>query len=180
MSDIAKSRTKIQQPSLQFNQPVSEASAGQLGATINYLLDAICPVGTVIYSYLTLAELNAELGNPTPSVWVLADGVTSIVGSRLHTIKGYTVAPVADGLFPRGVDQGSGYNPDGPLAPGTITPDRFKSHNHNYQTHTALSPPLTQGLFPGNGLLGPFGSSVTGDAETAPKSVSLTAFVRIN
>lgn len=162
------------------------------------------PVGTVVYSILTLAQIQAESGNG----WVLASG-QSIVGSRLATVTGMTNAPDLRGVVARGKDNGRGLNPDGDLALGTYQADQFGSHTHiqNSHNHTqnSHSHNVTSGAY-----IGTYGSTVTpfnnagsnstiagsgttatnnpatatnqnsGGNETRMKSVTLNAFIKIN
>lgn len=179
MTDIPGSFSPIQQESLQFNQPVSEASLTALGASINGLLSIVLPVGTIIESMLTEAQFQAQIGNPSPAIWVLADG-RSAVGTSYQSITGFTTIPDLRGIFTRGKNNGRSdgkQNPDGDLALGTYSDDKFESHTHSAYTSIVAQGPTAATtfsyLFPGN-------TGATGGNETAPKNVTINFFIRIN
>lgn len=179
MSNIPGSFSYIQQESLKFNQPVSEASLSAMGASINGLLSIICPVGTILESMLTEAQFQTQLGNPSPATWVLADG-RSAVGTTYQSITGFSTVPDLRGIFTRGKNNGrsdGNQNPDGDLPLGTYTADKFASHSH-----TGAAAPAANGP-PAATTLNYFGnttSGVTGGNETAPKNVTVNCFIRIN
>lgn len=123
-------------------------------------LGALLPVGSVIHSMLTEAQFQAQAGNG----WVLADG-RSATGTVYKTITGASVIPDMRGAFLRA--KGSTYNPDGDLALGTYTADKTKLSDY----------------FNGSGSLVAVradpGGVVVGN-ETAPKSITVNVFMRIN
>lgn len=138
---------------------------------------SILPVGTVIHSMLTTTQFAAEYGDN----WVLADG-RSVTGSRYATVTGSSTVPDMRGVFLRG--KGATYNPDGDLALGTYTADKYSSHTHtipvNYSGSIAGSSAgydLNAGSY--SYSLTSSGASGSGN-ETAPKSVTVNIFIRIN
>lgn len=132
---------------------------------------SILPIGTVIHSMLTVSQFASEYGNN----WVLSDG-SSVSGSAYHTLTGFSVTPDMRGLFLRG--KGASGNPDGDLALGTYSADKVISH-----THGAPSSPTGGGSY---GLSGtesgsaPIQTQAYGGNETAPRSVTVNIFIRIN
>lgn len=192
----------IQQPSLQYNKPVSEASLDALGSSINGLLSVLLPVGSVLDSVLTEAQFQAQIGNPSPATWILADG-RNISGSLLAIITGFSSAPDLRGITTRGKNNGrsdGNQNPDGELAIGTYTASRFTSHNHgvtdpahdhnfgigkNGSDNQSSSPPYGSA----NGTSGSWTTAThttgitinnTGGNDTAPANVTVNIFIRIN
>lgn len=144
------------------------------------LLGQYLPIGSVIHSMLTEAQFQAEAG----SGWVLANGQT-VTGSRYATITGASTVPDMTGRFLRG--KGAN-NPDGDLALGTYTADKFKSHNHsgNYLS-TATGDGTRSGYASDiyydsvySVISGTTNVTPDGGNETAPKSITVNIFIRIN
>lgn len=170
------------------------------------------PVGTVVYSMLDEGQFQAEMAHTgAGETWVLADG-RNVAGqnTRYESVTHTSVLPNLCGVFVRGKNNGrrDGFeNPDGEVAAGAPTMDRFKSHSHGGSTGTD-SPDHSHGF---GGY--PYGISYGGDntgqnlgvqpngfyrqtdganarhthtiaadgaAETSPKSITLNAFIRIN
>lgn len=207
----------IQQESVQFNNPTSESSLTAMGSTINGLLSIVLPVGSIIESMLTEIQFQTQIGNLSPpDLWVLADG-RSVVGSTYATITGNTNIPDLRGVITRGKNNGrsdGNQNPDGDLALGTYTADKFASHTHSDSGHThGVTDPghghvVNAGQFGvgggagnllyaddattnrndttnGNGTgitvnISTANIQFTGGNETAPKTVTINKFIRIN
>lgn len=207
----------IQQESVQFNNPNSEASLSAIGATVNGLLSIILPVGTIVDSMLTESQFQTEIGNlSAPFLWVLADG-RNVAGSTYATVTGNTTIPDLRGIFTRGKNNGrsdGNQNPDGDLALGTYTADKLASHTHTDaghghgvndpgHAHVINAGPFGTGGGAGNLLyaddatttrndtsnVAGTGISIqtgfasiqaTGGNETAPKTVTINKFIRIN
>lgn len=184
MSNVPGNFIPIAQESVQFNNPVSEASLSAIAGLANGLLSIACPIGSILDSMLTELQFQAQLGNPSPATWVLADG-RDITGSALQQLTSQTNAPDLRGIFTRGKNNGrvdGKQNPDGELALGTYTADGVGSHTH----------PVPQAFYPGVGKSGAespvFSANTTvssGDAspvrgDTAPKNITVNKFVRIN
>lgn len=143
-------------------------------------LGSILPVGTIIHSMLTTTQFSAEYGDN----WVLMDG-RSVTGSKYASVTGKSTIPDVRGTFLRA--KGSTYNPDGDLAVGTYTADKFAAHGHkNYNNASngasgtsQLSVSWTDSL--GSNTTPTFNSmSNTGGNETAPRSTTVNVFIRIN
>lgn len=135
-------------------------------------LGAALPVGTIVHSMLSTTQFASEYG----ANWVLADG-RSVTGSKYEQITGISSIPDMRGLFLRG--KGATFNPDGDLALGTFTDDKLRSHTHGAG---AIDNGGT-GIFQSGGggsrnqtLL----TDATGGNETAPKSITVNIFIRIN
>lgn len=148
-------------------------------------LGSVLPVGTIIHSMLSTTQFASEYG----SNWVLADG-RSVSGSLYHQVTGIAAIPDMRGLFLRG--KGSTFNPDGDLALGTFTDDKFESHNHtgplsadsgsqtfNYYPNVTsdATPALATASSPANFIPS---AILQGGNETAPKSITVNIFIRIN
>lgn len=227
MTDIPGAFSFIQQESIQFNNPTSESSLTAIGATINGLLSIVLPVGSVLDSMLTETQFQTQIGNlSAPFLWVLADG-RSVAGSTYESVTGNSTVPDLRSVLTRGKDNGRGLNPDGDLALGTYTADKFASHTHATtdpgHTHTITDPSHSHALYydglglpaylrnnayqggtnitatdatgsnqlvaaaATTGITGANSSTTgisqpasTGGNETAPKTVTLNKFIRIN
>lgn len=183
MADVPGSFNPIAQPSVVYNKPVSEASIQAMASSINGLLTILLPVGSIIDSMLTEPQFQAQIGNPSPATWVLADG-RSAAGTGYNSVTGEANIPDLRGIFRRGKNgtrSDGNQNPDGNLALGTFTDDKFESHSH-------VTPlPLTKGdAAAGVNIiyrelnLTTTVTSDTGSNETAPKNVTVNTFIRLN
>jgi hypothetical protein len=187
MGIVPRSFNYVQQPGVQYNKPVSEASLEQLGGPINGLLSIMLPVGSIIHSMLTEIQFQDQIGNPSPATWVLADG-RDVTGSLFTEVTGFTLIPDLRGIFVRGKNNGRSdghQNPDGDLALGTYTGDKFASHLHTYtysRTTAQISNNTSGGVinFPYDQLTTTENTSSAGGNETAPKNVTVNIFIRIN
>jgi hypothetical protein len=167
------------------------------------------PVGSVLYSMLDEAAFQSQVG--AGERWVLANGASVAGQNTLYErVTRTSTIPNLLGVFVRGKNNGrsDGYqNPEGELALGQVSADRFKQHNHSGGTGPD-APDHTHGF---GGY--PFGASYGGDnqsqnvntppngfhrqtdgasarhshsipqdggSETAPKSVTMNPFIRIN
>ena len=135
-------------------------------------IGSILPVGTIIHSMLSTAQFATEYGDN----WVLADG-RSVTGTKYASVTGASTIPDMRGAFLRAKNNGSTRNPDGELSLGAYTVDKFASHNHSTDA-------IKQG---GGGQTSNSGTSFvtasigfTGGNETAPKSITVNIFIRIN
>jgi hypothetical protein len=178
MTDVISSVTRIQLEATQTRAPTSEAVAQAMGGSINYLLDVISPVGTVIMSMLTEAQIHTEMGN---SKFLLCNG-QSCVGTRYETITGNSSVPVSSGRYPRGKDNGSGQDTHGDLPLGSTYVDQFGSHTHgfNYGGSGPIINVLTN--LPAAGPTGIVTrqTNANGGAETNPKTVIYNFFIRVD
>lgn len=202
MAAIPGSFNYIQQPSLQYNKPVSEASLAAVGSSINGLLSILMPVGSFIDSMLTEAQFQTEIGNPSPATWVLADG-RSAVGTGYGDVTGNMTIPDLRGIMRRAKNDGRSdgkENPDGDLALGTYTASRNAAHSHgvtdpghihsvnlgkNGNDSSTNSPPYGSK----DGVTGSYNvdSNVTGisivsqgGGDAAPANITMNTFIRIN
>jgi hypothetical protein len=141
-------------------------------------IGSILPVGTIIHSMLTVAQFESEYGTN----WVIADG-RSVTGTLYATVTGNTTIPDMRGRFLRGKNNGGTTNPDGDLALGTLSADKYTSHTHSYTAYTGAG---GIGALPGLGKYfegdasGTGTSTSSGGNETAPKAVTVNIFIRIN
>lgn len=170
MTAIPGGFNPIQQESVTFNNPVSEAALNAMGASINGILSVILPVGSVIDSMLTEAQFQTAIGS---TKWVLSDG-RSVTGSEYQLITSNTNIPDLRAAFTRGKDNGRGLDPNGNQALGTFNADQFKSHDHSFSdpTHfhtttyqgTGLTPQLRSSAYGS-------GSSVSGTDATGSNAI---------
>src|SRR5271166_2831942 len=116
MTDTAPSFLLVQQESITFNQPTSEASRTAIAALANALRTIMLPVGSIVDSMLTEAQWHTQ-DNGDATRWIIADG-RDVTGSAYQILTGFTNVPDLTGIFRRG--QGNN-NPDGILPLGTFT-----------------------------------------------------------
>lgn len=158
---------------------------------------AALPVGTVVYSMLNASTFSSQ--QPAGQTWILADG-RSIAGLNLafENLTQSSTIPNLLGVFVRGKNNGrsdGNQNPDGDLALGQFTADRFQNHDHGGGAHTHSTSTQNGAAVQFGGLIvripgtGTFGSDTTssgaiinaqGGPETSPKSVTLNPFIRVN
>lgn len=145
-------------------------------------IGSILPVGTIIHSMLTTAQFATQYGDN----WVLADG-RSVTGTLYASVTGNSTIPDMRGAFLRA--KGATYNPDGDLAVGTYTADKFKGHDHpgtelmaggstitGYSsTWNGYKSQLSVAAVGGNVVVAPEGGN-----ETSPRSITVNVFIRIN
>ena len=143
-------------------------------------LGSILPVGTIIHSMLTTTQFAAEYGTN----WILADG-SSVTGSKYAAVTGNSTVPDMTGRFLRG--KGAN-NPDGDLALGTYSVDKYKSHQHTIYADLTGGGSLSASSVIGDAQINPGTQAyettgnilASGDNETAPKSITVNIFIRIN
>lgn len=152
-------------------------------------IGSILPVGTVLHSMLSVAQFQAQYGTN----WVLADG-SSCTGTKYASVTGATTLPDMRGRFLRGKSHASGNNPDGDLALGTYTADRTGPHNHQQRVRLGTSSvdasvPSGAGFGPvytsnytevNESASGPLNTKNNTGTETAPRSITVNIFIRIN
>lgn len=182
MTDQANSTTRQQLEAVRFGSAVSEAVMSQVQGNLNYLLGAVLPIGSVIYSMLD----ESQFQDLTSAGWVLADG-RSCVGSDYALLTGNTTVPDGRGVVPRGKNHarsGSTGNSAGDLALGTYQADQMIAHVHS--THYRI-PTTGPGGSDGGGDHNRGLQDITEDSgsagagtETRPRSLTLNAFFRIN
>jgi hypothetical protein len=204
MTDTAPSFSLIQQESITFNQPSSEASLTAVAGLVNALRTIMLPVGSIVESMLTETQWHSQ-NNGDASRWVIADG-RDVTGSAYQILTSNTTVPDLRGVFRRGKNNGRSTgtgNPDGDLALGTYEADEFSSHNHNYsdpghfhvfssniflRANAYQAGPSTQGAYdqtgsPQNNIVAAT-TGITiqtqGGAENRPRNVTVNIFIRIN
>lgn len=148
-------------------------------------------IGQYLESDLTLAQHQTLYGVG----WVLADGVTSCVGTTYGSVTGRLVVPDARSMVLRGKNHSRAdafADPDGDKALGTETQDKFETHTHIQNAHShvltvhssgagprALSGSATQ-LNSTNTEPATATNQNTGSNETAPKTLTVNIFIKIN
>jgi hypothetical protein len=138
---------------------------------------SILPVGTIIHSMLTIAQFQTQYGTN----WVLADG-SSCTGTKYASVTGATTVPDMRGKFLRGKNNGASganYNPDGDLSLGTYTADKYLSHTHTIGDNIPGAV-FGYGIEGISGSGAPRNSGASGGNETAPKSITVNIFIRVN
>lgn len=197
MSDVAPSPIKIQVEQTSFRDPVSESLMQDMGASLNYLLNNINPVGTVVDSMLTESQFQAQQFGST--TWVLADG-RDVTGSTYANLVASTI-PDFRGKFRRGKNNGAsgaGYNPDGDLALGTFEADQNQAHIHTgttmdlFRDTSPFGTPATNGASFNSDIQGTGTPSTiihnamivnitsNGGADARPMNITVNSFIRIN
>lgn len=171
---------QAQRPDLQFLDPLTVTDDAPNNRTIiGFDNNQFGFIGQYLESDLTLAQHQALYGTG----WVLADGITSCVGTTYGTITGRTVVPDARSMILRGKNHSRAdafADPDGDKALGTQTQDKFESHTHTWSNSSASinaggnwSANNDQVFFSEN-------TSATGGNETAPKTLTVNIFIKIN
>lgn len=181
MSEIPASPKKIHLEEVDYKSGVSEATLNKIGGSINYILQAFFPLGSIIPTMLTEAQFQAEIGAEFGN-WQLCDG-GSAVGTAYETLTGFSVKPDLRGRYPRGKDNGAGVNPDGELALGAFQDDQLESHVHNH-THFREDPPFNLDHHrwqrgPGDATLTTT-TAATGGNETRPKTTTVNFMIRVD
>jgi hypothetical protein len=182
MSDTAPSTARQQQEAARFRSSVSEALLQSIQGNINYLLESILPVGSVVASMLTESQFQDQAS----TAWILSDG-RNVAASAFALLTGFTTVPDLRGVFVRGKNgarSGATGNSGGDLALGTYQADAFAAHTHqeHYRTPSAAAGGSDGGGDTDRGLNDVFentGSAGTG-TETMPRNVTLNYFIRIN
>lgn len=170
-----QARATVASQSIKFDNV--ELSSDVLGV-IDY---STIPVGTIIESMLTEAQIQAQSGAGI----ILADG-RDVTGSRYHAITGNTTVPDLRGVFLRGKANGSSRDVERAL--GNYQEDAFQNHRHiGYNQMLATVRDLvspTQGNSLDNTSTR-FSGMVDGvtariSSETRPKNVTVNFFIKIN
>ena len=180
MADVPSSSARIQIEATRFGSSVSESLVQSMGGAINFLLNAVLPVGSIIDTMLSEAQFQASAGTG----WVLSDG-RSVVGSQYQITTGATTIPDLRGVFRRGRNYArstSTGDTGGSKAVGTYTADQFKSHTHTYgglYTDSFRDVDGGSERYRTIPLSGEH-TSATGGAETSPRCVTVNVMIRIN
>lgn len=133
MSDLPDASAKIQTEGAQFRAPVSESLIQAVGGAINFILDKVNPVATVIMSELTEAQFQAEIPTTTQE-WILSDG-RSVAGSSYQTKTGNANVPDRRGIYAVGKNNGrsdGNQDPAGELALGQFSGSASGGHVHQW------------------------------------------------
>jgi hypothetical protein len=126
---------------------------------------------------LTTTQFATQYGDN----WVLADG-RSVTGTLYASVTGLSTIPDMRGAFLR--SKGSTYNPNGDLGLGTFTDSKFKAHTHGLGAGIYSYTPVMPNIVPGDrSNIEPQAlvqTQSTGGNETAPVSITVNIFIRIN
>jgi hypothetical protein len=194
MSDIPSSSVAIQAEGVQSTRPVSESAMFAIGGAVNYAILNTGKIGDIVSLMLTESAFQSL----RDTTWILCDG-RSILGSDLANLAGTNYAPDMRGVYPRGCDNGRGLDPHGSQNPGTYVADQFASHSHavNDPQHAHSISGLYQsggsGTIEASGGFNPPAANwhtdaaatgitlgASGGTETAPKTVYVNFFIKIN
>lgn len=206
MAKVVPSGLPAQLPAFQFKRPTSENAFQSLGAGINYLLEIICPIGSIIESVLDEADFQAlqDYNDPSKPRFILADG-RDVTGYAYVAVTGSSTVPDLRGIFLRGKNNGrsdGNQNPAGDLAIGTLSSGTVGPHSHTYGARggngasSGILPqgaqdvsaganggivintlPATSGSPASTELIGTSNSS---GAQTQPTNVTINIFIRVN
>ncbi len=181
MPQVPASPKKIQEEEVKYKSAISEATMTKLAGSINYLLQAFFPVGTILMTMLDEATFQSEVGAATGN-WELCDGGTA-VGTEYETLTGFSSKPDLRDRYPRGKGNGAGLNPDGDLALGAHQADIFKSHYHDH-VYFREDPPFNSSHHryqkgAGDATLN-VPTDYTGGAETRPLTTIVNFMVRLD
>lgn len=203
MTDIANDKKKIQQQGSQFRGSVDERTFERMGASLNYLDDAVAyvidnlpPLGVITMADLTEEQFQDQNESFTPQggsvkqEWVLADG-RDVTGSRYAVLTGNTTVPNHVDRYARMA------NNDGELRAQQA--DSFDSHDHgatfvinaagtnvvgSNDTNDAAAKNFTSGKQNRQSNLAAatfdFTIANSGGIETRPKTTKTYFFIRIN
>lgn len=158
----------------------------RLDALESQPVTASAPIGTVIASMLTPAQLALEVA--AGEVWVLADG-SSHPSSAYAAVTGNANVPDLRGVFLRGQNAGrtgAEGNPDAG-ALGAYQADAFRAHDHSISTGTTPDDGCgfgglnyNAGIFSNGGTCSGPATNMTGGDETRPKNVTVNYFIRVD
>lgn len=139
---------------------------------------ASIPIGTIISSYLTPAQIKANYGDS----WLLADGRKVNVETAFFRVTGSEKLPDLRGVFLRGINEGrkdTNQDPDGERYVGSFQKQLVGTHNHSlpYKKHG-----LANGKGSSNLQLG--APSIYTDnssgVETRPNNVAVYFYIKVN
>jgi hypothetical protein len=177
MTTLTASRAEIQEEAVSFRSPGGENIMKAIGANINYILGQLVSVGSVEQSFLTLADFQTQKGSTN---WLLADG-GDCTGTLFATLFGSNTLPDLRGSFLRAKDNSKGLNPDGDLALGAYTVDKYKAHTHTTRTdYTINAGSAAKSITLDNTASGTAITGSSGGNETAPKSVTVNMFIKVD
>lgn len=127
MANIPSTVKKIQVEEVAERQPGSESLFQKIGGSINWLLDNAqgLAIGSIDGTVLSEAQYQAINGVG----YILADG-RNVAGSAYAAITGNATVPNLTGRYVRMKSHGSGTNPDGDTALGTVQTGNVASHTH--------------------------------------------------
>lgn len=175
-----------------------ESNISTLTTRLNALVANFLPVGSVMHSLLTEGQFQSIMTDAgfASGSWILADG-RNVAGSIYEHLTGISTVPDMRGRFLRAKNNGTSVNPYGDLPLGSLEDYRVRDHKHSLDLSNAASSvtnirkyqvaPLTGGVEVANfdalsnntdTVLSP--TSVNAGLETAPSSVTVNLFIRIN
>ena len=184
--EVAASPRKIQEEEVRYKGAVSEATLTKIAGSINYLLNAFFPVGSIIPTALTEVQFQDQIGSEFGN-WVLADG-RDVTSSAFETITGNSDIPDLRGRYPRGKDNGASLTPEGDVDLGTELGHMLQAHTHTH-TYYREDPPYNSTRHrwqkgPGDNTLttetNNTGNTGTFGAETRPVSTVVNFMIRID
>ncbi len=185
LTPVESQRNLIEDTLIDYPLPPTSTLFKSMAAGINEIVKSAMPIGTVVETILNWTQFTQIADS---NDWCAVDG-QNISGSLLSQVGGFTNSPDTRGRFLRAKSLTSGNNPDGDLAVGSYTADKFKSHTHSQNLSVGGSGPFINitshsGVINEN-LSSPAGgltatTLATGGNETAPKAVHIYHYLRIN
>lgn len=181
MAEVPASPKKIHVEEVRYKSGVSEATLFKMAGSMNYLLQAFLPVGTILITELDEATFQSEIGSVTGN-WVLCDG-RSVVGSEFEDLTGRSSIADLRGRYPRMKDHGAGVDPNGDNPIGTHYSHELVSHIHSH-TYFREDPPFNATHHrwqKGNGdATLTTNTNATGGNETRPVTTVVNFMIRID
>jgi hypothetical protein len=169
----------------QMGSVATESLAQAIGQSNNWIVDnsRSKPVGSVLYSILTEAQLQAIVG----AGWILSDGRALLITDQFRIITGLTTAPDMRGTFQRAI---AGVE----TITGSIVPGSNPAHTHPFiltNNVAKITGSSNDGVPPASGQqpkmtvdlsLSPGFLTIasSGGSEFAPKYIVTNIFLRIN
>jgi hypothetical protein len=167
-------------------------------ALVTAVSDNLVPIGTIIASTLTQAQMDAQCG---AGLWAIADG--SAAPAAYATATGQPNLPDLRGQFLRGLNNGRTDGKQDPAGPalGDYETDQLQGHAHGWYPASPAGTPAPSSYFSaGSGFAGTTNdrtadlppriggiitdpSTTSGAArvgvETRPKSVAVNYFIKV-
>jgi hypothetical protein len=185
MTALAQSTTPVQLEACESTRPVGESLIQSIGGVANYALANSGQLGDVVYSMLNQTQFQAQ----RDSSWVLAEG-QNIATSDLGVLLGITYAPDLRGVYIRGASNGSVVDPNAPQTPtsqlgvGVYVADQVVAHTHTTVAvgsgTLGFSSTANNGIADSHSTITSSAYPASGGAETAPKTVYMNGFIKIN
>jgi len=187
MSDLNPVASILNDVEITQDAPISEYLLQKIGSCISEFANGAMPIGTIIPSMLTQAQVDAA--SYDSGIWLLANG-GSCAGSRYALLTGSSVVPDLRGVFLRGKNNGrsdGNQNPAGDSAIGAAQSDEVESHTHNITSYFGqlprvgiYAPPSVDEMYSARQSEAVTYTSSSSGSELRPRNVTVNFFVRVN